>query len=521
MLAWSPVLVESDNGLSRIRARICGAFGVHHMGRLSAVFIAFCMLLIAASVGIVTYLSFGFSGVEAAVIAIAVMTAAVMVNSVTTRQRDRYDVGAQIADLSRGTADMARQVSELDRRLVAIENDVVAALERSRDATLPLASEIGELGGLVKDLADAVAAHEQMLESAIANATPQRPAPMSAPTAPARTPAAERKEPAERADLIEPEVTPRTPGGAFAGLAQAEIVAQLARAIEANRIDLFLQPIVTLPQRKVRYYEALARLRGDDGTLLTPEDFLDHAETGGLLPAIDNLMVFRCVQVVRRLSTKNREVGLFCNMAASTLANARVFKELTDFLEANRVLAPYIVFEFGQEAVRSLGPIEEECVASLADLGFRFSMDHVTDLRMEPRELAERGFRFVKVPASLLLARAAAPQGDIHPADFSDLLGRFGIDLIAERIESEGTVVDLLDYDVRFGQGFLFSPPRPVRTEVLQGVAERPAQRTPPPPPRAPERSAPVQGSEAPVAPAARATAIAQIARGIARRAQG
>ena len=135
------------------------------------------------------------------------------------------------------------------------------------------------------------------------------------------------------------------------------------------------------------------------------------------------------------------------------------------------------MFEFAQSAVREMGPIEEECIASLADLGFRFSMDHVADLRMEPRELAERGFRFVKVPATLLLSRATAPQGDIHPADFSDLLGRFGIDLIAEKIESEGTVVDLLDYDVRFGQGFLFSPPRPVRTEVLQGIADRPAER--------------------------------------------
>jgi cyclic-di-GMP phosphodiesterase TipF (flagellum assembly factor) len=36
-------------------------------------------------------------------------------------------------------------------------------------------------------------------------------------------------------------------------------------------------------------------------------------------------------------------------------------------------------------------------------------------------------------------------------------------------------VVDLLDFDVRFGQGFLFSPPRPVRAEVLQGVADQPA----------------------------------------------
>jgi hypothetical protein len=59
-----------------------------------------------------------------------------------------------------------------------------------------------------------------------------------------------------------------------------------------------------------------------------------------------------------------------------------------------------------------------------------------------------------------------------------------------------------------------------VRTEVLQGVAERPAERTPPPP-RAPERPAPTQAAEAPASPAARATAIAQIARGIARRAQG
>ena len=33
-------------------------------------------------------------------------------------------------------------------------------------------------------------------------------------------------------------------------------------------------------------------------------------------------------------------------------------------------------------------------------------------------------------------------------------------------------MVDLLEYDVRFGQGFLFSQPRPVRAEALRGAAE-------------------------------------------------
>src|SRR4029079_4302056 len=70
---------------------------------------------------------------------------------------------------------------------------------------------------------------------------------------------------------------------------------------------------------------------------------------------------------------------------------------------------------------------------------------------------------------------------DIHPSDLSDLLGRFGIDLIAERIEGERAVVDLLDYDVRFGQGFLFAPPRPLRPEgasATGGASPNKAQET-------------------------------------------
>jgi cyclic-di-GMP phosphodiesterase TipF (flagellum assembly factor) len=72
--------------------------------------------------------------------------------------------------------------------------------------------------------------------------------------------------------------------------------------------------------------------------------------------------------------------------------------------------------------------------------------------------------------------------GDIHAADLSNLLFRYGLELVAEKIESESTVVDLLDYDVRYGQGFLFSPPKPVRAEVLQGgVAEAPVPAAPKP----------------------------------------
>jgi EAL domain-containing protein (putative c-di-GMP-specific phosphodiesterase class I) len=218
----------------------------------------------------------------------------------------------------------------------------------------------------------------------------------------------------------------------------------------------------------VRYYEALARVRLADGELVAKADFLPAAAAGGLMPQIDNLMLFRCVQVARRLMGKNRDVGLFCNIAASTLVDAEIFPQFTEFLDANRVIAPLLFFEFTQAACRAFGPIENESLAALSGCGFRFAMDQVTDLKLEPRELADRGFRFVKAPAALLLNRHGARLGDIHAADLTGLLLRF--ELIADKIENEATVVDLLDYDVRYGQGYLFSQPRPLRAEILQAA---------------------------------------------------
>jgi cyclic-di-GMP phosphodiesterase, flagellum assembly factor TipF len=171
---------------------------------------------------------------------------------------------------------------------------------------------------------------------------------------------------------------------------------------------------------------------------------------------------------------RNKEVGVFCNVAAATLGNPTTFAQCLDFLEANRVLAPSFVLEFKQATFRSLGPTETEHLAALAQRGYRFSIDHVTDLRIEPRELADRGVRFIKVPAKLLLDQRQTSASDIHPSDLSDLLGRFGIDLVAERIEGERAVVDLLDYDVRFGQGFLFAAPRPLRPETASATGGAP-----------------------------------------------
>jgi cyclic-di-GMP phosphodiesterase TipF (flagellum assembly factor) len=428
------------------------------MIRISTIFIAICMVLVAASLGLVLYSVAHISGTESGIVALAALTFMILYNAVSMRLRDRTDVGSQIADLSRGTADLARQIAEFGRRLSAIEGRMVSVNSAGADRIQSVVGEINELGALVKQLATSVANHEDQLatkvESRRGGDELQKELPLSSDD---KVVAAAPKQP--------PAAPPVNAGEVAASRSRTQTLAAVRNAVEENRIDIYLQPMVTLPQRKVRYYEAVTRLRDDRDQILAAEDFIGIAEAGGLIGRIDNMVMLRCVQVLRRLMVRNKDVGIFCNVSATTLGNPAVFAQCLDFLEANRALAPSLVLEFKQATFRNLGPTETEHLAALAQRGYRFSIDHVTDLRIEPRDLADRGVRFIKVPAALLLDPKQNSISDIHPSDMSDLLGRFGIDLIAERIEGERSVVDLLDFDVRFGQGFLFAPPRPLRPE--------------------------------------------------------
>ncbi len=256
-------------------------------------------------------------------------------------------------------------------------------------------------------------------------------------------------------------------------LKDSEVLDMVRRSIEENKVDLYLQPMVTLPQRKVKFYEALTRLRSEEGEIIFPADYIRVAEPAGIMPMIDNLLLFRSVQVVRRLTSKNRAVGIFCNISPHSLVDADFFPQFVDFMEHNKSLAGEIVFELSQSMVNGIGPIEVESMSALAEHGFRFSMDHVTTLDFDPVELAERGFRYVKIAADLLLSDNSNTGAQIHPADLSDLLARHGITLVAEKIETESAVVNLLDYGVGIGQGFLFSEPKPVRDDALADIPEK------------------------------------------------
>jgi cyclic-di-GMP phosphodiesterase TipF (flagellum assembly factor) len=261
----------------------------------------------------------------------------------------------------------------------------------------------------------------------------------------------------------------------------AALLETVREALAENRVDLFLQPVVGLPQRRTVFYESFSRLRDETGRVMMPAEYLTVAEPGGLVTAIDNLLLFRCVQIVRRLAKQDRKVGIFCNISLASLADEDFFPQFLEFMTANRDLGGALIFELGQAAFDARGAVEARHMSRLADLGFRFSLDKVADLDLDFQDLNRADVKFVKIAAQVLIDQMVDGEdgvgfrgiADLQAAEFAGLARRFGIELIAEKVENERQVVDVLELDIAYGQGHLFGEPRAIRDAVL-------AETTPP-----------------------------------------
>lgn len=254
-------------------------------------------------------------------------------------------------------------------------------------------------------------------------------------------------------------------------------------ALAENRVELHLQPIVTLPQRKTTFYEGFTRLRDETGRLILPQEFIPAAEAAGLMSFVDNALMFRCVQIVRRVAEKDKRIGIFCNLSPKGLADDLFFPQFFSFMRENSDLAGSLIFEIPQDAFEQRTSVEARAMARLADLGFRFSMDRVSRIdAIDLADLERSGVRYLKMAGDLLVQQViheglrprSSITRDIDAADVASVCLRFAVELIAERVESEAVVRELLDIDIGLAQGHLFGAPRPLRDNLMAETAPPP-----------------------------------------------
>ena len=388
----------------------------------------------------------------------------------------RADAAAQAA--RRASSDLAA----LANRLIRLEQKLrtPAANPALRSTMAEVTGTVGLLGGVVRELARNVAAQHRdvadlkdTLNGAARSDTAERP--MQGAADEEHGPGDPDAETA--GDRPEPSLLPTRLPGLAEEIGRVRFVME---AFEADRIELHLQPVVALPQRKVRFYEALTRLRLLDGTLLGPMEFLPILERFGRAPDFDRRVIGRAVAVARHLIDRGSEAIVGVNLSARSVREPGFLHSLARMMEASPEVLGKVVLEFSQGSWRGLDAEQKEAVAFLRDQGVPLSLDRAVDLAFDAPALADLGIRFVKLPAELMLAAAEEDERrgggyDLCVRDFASVLRREGIKLVAERVEREDMVPALVELGMPLAQGFVFAAPRAIRAEVLDQASRKTA----------------------------------------------
>ena len=310
---------------------------------------------------------------------------------------------------------------------------VTAAMNRTVEARAAEAAATDEAQG--DDLAAAV-------EGLVARYTKKgKPRRLAAPTAVNDDPRPRARMDAAKAQLEDASAT-----------AERLATQLLKQTLQGKGLEVKLAPVCRIANRRVLWQEATSQLGGTGGGLLTPADYLPLAGAAGMMPEHDTHLVNAVVDTLGRMPGNMR---LFFNLHPTSLTTPGPIDALTRAVDADPRISQRLVVEFSQDAIRTMGAEEIRGLGTLSRLGFDLSMDGVEDLRLDWRAMARQGFRFVKVPAHVLCGDHAG--ADVHPADLGALVDRYGLSLIAENVDGEGTLLQLADHDLHFAQGRLFS----------------------------------------------------------------
>ncbi|WP_441488859.1 EAL domain-containing protein [Bosea sp. 2RAB26] len=369
----------------------------------------------------------------------------------------REQIFAAIGEVKVRLATNAIRLDSLAQRVEQLPMSEADAAP-ARAAINELTAEVGLLGDLLQQVATTLADHDTQLSAAQARRNAETAPPPPLAPAPELARIAHREAlAAARAEAIQAEQL----------RAADERAAIISTALAEGKVEVHLQPIVQLPQRRTRGYEALVRLRLDESTLLLPAEFLAIVEERGFGPTLDALVLTRTLAIARHLGSKDGGLFVACNFSAATWASSQALVTLSRILEKYREHAGHLVLEMPQRVFRALEPTSLGLLGAMSANGVRFALDHVGDLRFDPASLHDRGIRFVKVPAALLQAEAERSSIDIAAADLAAQLARASIILVAEKIEDDPTVADMIELGVTYAQGLVISPPRPVKPEVF------------------------------------------------------
>lgn len=228
----------------------------------------------------------------------------------------------------------------------------------------------------------------------------------------------------------------------------------LTDALQDRRIIAFYQPIFSNTDGKVSKYEALVRLRDNDGKVFSPYYFLEIAQKSRLYPRITQTMFNYVTQVISQTGS-----DISINLSMQDIVNPETVMIIESSLNRHPFVARHLIFELLESYQLENSPRLTVFMHTMKSKGVRFAIDDFGTGYSNFEYLMRINPDYIKISGELVKDIHQIAESRILVENIAVFARKMGFETIAEYVHNEEVWHIIKEIGIDYSQGFYLGQP--------------------------------------------------------------
>lgn len=235
-------------------------------------------------------------------------------------------------------------------------------------------------------------------------------------------------------------------------------LSDLRAAVHRREFIVHYQPIIELTTGRCVGAEALVRWRRCDGSIVLPAQFIDLAESSGLILPITDQVIDRCISELGDLLVADRNLHISINLCSQDIQTSRGLDYIQKQIGKAGIHSDQVWFEMTERRFVEIDAARETLIR-MREFGHLVAIDDFGTGYSSLQHLQSLPLNALKIDKSFIDMIGRDTAGSTVTPYIIDMAAALKLFCIAEGVETKEQFDYLVRRNVAFGQGWFFSRP--------------------------------------------------------------
>jgi diguanylate cyclase (GGDEF)-like protein/PAS domain S-box-containing protein len=238
-------------------------------------------------------------------------------------------------------------------------------------------------------------------------------------------------------------------------------IERIKLALKNNDFILLYQPIVGLHAEPGERYEVLLRMKGPEGKMYEPAEFMVPAENAKLMSEVDKWVMKNTAKAALEKRRAGKQIQFFVKLSGDSIEDMTLLTWISKLLKASRLQGNSFVFQVSERTLLHKLKNTKALVQGLKQLHCLTALTHVSNDPNANKHIAGLKPDYIKILGEYVQTLNTSESSQEAVKEISEAAQANNIYLIAEHVEDPTCLAVLWQHGINFIQGHYLQKPEP------------------------------------------------------------